>query len=110
MITARLRDEWTEALRSGTYPRGTTRLLSDDGCYCAIGVLGKLAGIPDEDLVLDEAYTEITRATGLSESLMCAVFIRNDGLSAGGTGMAWPDLADWIDAHVPADYGEPLAV
>lgn len=41
-----LRDKWCEALRSGKYKQGRTRLKNEHGEYCCLGVLTEVSGVP----------------------------------------------------------------
>jgi hypothetical protein len=43
-----LKQQWIDALRSGKYRQGRGALRSDDGEYCALGVLADIS--PDGDL------------------------------------------------------------
>lgn len=41
-IDPELKRKWVEALRSGKYPQGYTRLKTGDGRYCCLGLLTEL--------------------------------------------------------------------
>jgi hypothetical protein len=41
-----LKDKWIAALRSGKYKQGKYQLRDSDNCYCCLGVLCEVAGIP----------------------------------------------------------------
>jgi hypothetical protein len=45
-----LKDAWVNALRSGEFKQTGGNLYSD-GCYCVMGVLGKVMGMTDDDLM-----------------------------------------------------------
>lgn len=54
--TTKLRNLWRDALLSGEYPQGFSLLRTHDGCYCCLGVLGRVCGIDPENPIFRGSF------------------------------------------------------
>lgn len=105
-------EEWADAMESGRYKRGQGHLRSKwagQECFCPLGVLGDLAGIPYEYHADDRVATFC--AAGLRETLilpsrppwmtrdqLAAVWAANDRL-----GWDFNRTAEWVRSGMPVD-------
>lgn len=99
-------EKWLAALRSGEYRQGKEVLMAN-GCYCALGVACKVAGIDDEKIYgwsltnpMNIPQVELlpqeliyTSPSG-DGSLDDEISYMND------RGKSLPEIADWIEANV----------
>lgn len=48
-MKAETKAKWLEALKSGKYKQGTSKLRSPDGSFCCLAVLGEVVGLQISD-------------------------------------------------------------
>ncbi len=109
-MDAQLKQKWIEALRSGKYDQTKGALRTEAG-FCCLGVLCEVtgAGLWDrdgEDFVYScsdglsgSGYmpSVVAVISGLSSKQEGELASRNDG------GSAFSEVADYIEANIPAD-------
>lgn len=103
-----LKSKWVEALRSGEYRQGRKSHLKDEfGGYCCIGVLGKISGISDDDMIKSysilenhdpEKYVEYCDSQG--EELDATLWGMNDGVAPLNRRKSFVEIADWIEENL----------
>lgn len=94
----KLKQDWIDALRSGKYVQGHSKLYSD-GKYCCLGVLCRVAGIKlknDDDE--DNGYKQCKLLIGTDN--LEPFWARNDGFERIRT-HTFPEIADYIEETVP---------
>jgi hypothetical protein len=115
-MKAEIKQKWLEALRSGNYKQGTGELCisytSGRFEHCCLGVLAEVCGIDRSKLFNSDhleriGHPEILGAWGLghynsgdpdthtNEQRKLAAM--ND------TGKSFAEIADWIEANIPAE-------
>lgn len=111
-IDPELKFKWTSALRSGEYKQGKG-YLEDDGKFCCLGVLCKVAGLPTkkEDEEFGNTPIEWIPKNDVLPSFLCdctetteTLSQMNDGYRDGLTYREAPktfnQIADYIDANL----------
>lgn len=109
-MNAEVRTRWLEALRSGKYKQEHNRLRSVGGHYCCLGVLC--------DVLDSSSWRKIDGCpwfyegswSGLSSKVQEKVGLDNERVNElirlnDSKGLKFPQIADWIEANVPADPG-----
>lgn len=108
-----LKDKWIAALRSGEYRQGKSKLKTDSGGYCCLGVLADICKLDlDHEL---SGYFYVTIGTeGYPEELQgnsglpLQLAVMNDGslhhLHNPTTKQhSFLEIADWIENNIPGD-------
>lgn len=94
-------DKWLAALRSEEYKQGKENLFMD-GCYCCLGIAGRLCGYTENELDRSGLLTvgsfpnvppELYDGEGF-DHLHGKLVIMNDN------GKPFPEIADWIEQNV----------
>lgn len=106
-MRAELKKEWLEALRSGKYKQGESRLRTKEGGYCCLGVLCDVAGLKWE-------YSEdwdgwVAREGDARNPYLLGGFDLESELppeprqlwSMNDSGVSFDEIADWIEENVP---------
>lgn len=81
-----IKKRWTDALRSGKYEQGSSRLNLKDEQYCCLGVLCELA--VEDNIVTKDFSNEIT---GVIK------YIENDARGESGTALPPSVVWQWAD-------------
>lgn len=92
-MDAALKQKWVAALRSGKYKQHRG-LLQDSGAYCCLGVM-LVVGKKASTLRLAD-YGQIDVILG-SEETRTKLTAMNDQEK-----LSFPEIADWIEANIPA--------
>lgn len=107
-LTPRRKQQWLDALRSGEYQQGRERLRAyevgdESPRYCCLGVLnavvGGLEGLSWTSGWL-RSFNDGSLVRGLSEDDQDTLSQLNDV-----DGASFDQIADWIEAHIPAVEG-----
>jgi hypothetical protein len=104
-VKSELKKLWIEALLSGKYKQGRSRLATptETGIhYCCLGVLCEVAGIPSQihrgRITYDGEHAVISDARaaefGMTKDQRARLIDLND------TGSSFPAIADYIQAHL----------
>lgn len=110
-MNVELKQKWLEALRSGALRQGRLQLRTQDDRFCCLGVLchivdpngwssrGQHDGFRHSvDFSGHCESDDLVPAVGISQ-LQCSTLVRmNDG-----DGCDFAEIADWIEANIPAD-------
>lgn len=105
-MDAQLKAKWVEALRSGEFKQASQTLQDGFGANCCLGVLARIQGENLNDW--SEGDREIScLASHLSGGLDAEVMLRLARMNDGGLNKtqpsSFPEIADYIEANVPAD-------
>lgn len=98
--------KWLEALRSGEFKQGTSRLFNpEEKSYCCLGLAGKLAEIPEETLVNNNLV--LLSHKGFSKCNLPSFFEKYDNediqrklASMNDGGFTFSEIADWIEENL----------
>lgn len=107
-MNAKLKAEWTAALRSGNFLQHVGRLQSNGPtpAYCCLGVLCKIQNpgvksvnhLPLAVPLGGDTYAKLTELVGIDAWNLVQL---NDGKR-----LSFSDIADYIDARVPVDTAQ----
>lgn len=98
-MDAKLKADWTAALRSGEYKQGRRRFRIESAGgvkHCCLGVLCEVAGAPIEQGPSNDNYEFVGRALGAVNP--ADLWRMNDT-----QGKSFSEIADWIDTNIPED-------
>ena len=108
-MKAGIRQQWLEALRSGTYKQAEATLRTADDKFCCLGVLCHLVAPQDWEPArgssgyrFREGYVaylppSVGDEVGLPGEMAKTPMTMNDN------GQSFAEIADWIEANIPAD-------
>lgn len=109
-MKAEIKQKWLEALRGGKYAQGRMYLRREDNKFCCLGVLCDLVdpnGWTPPGPLLRYSHSEdftsllpmsIAHSAGLEyDDVLNKVMHMND------TGKSFAEIADWIEANIPAE-------
>lgn len=112
-MKAEIRQQWLEALRSGQYTQGHRYLRRSNNTYCCLGVLCDLVGPNDWKPQGAHHYSHSTEYTALLPPVIAnavglrSSFVDQDPLDVvmrmNDTGKSFAEIADWIEANIPAE-------
>ena len=89
-----IKKKWIRALRSGRYEQANRFLMSPQGGFCCLGVLGKIQGLPDDKLCL-QMTSDLPR--GKNARLSRAARDRLAGMN--DDGKTFEEIAAYIARH-----------
>lgn len=99
-LSAKLKVEWTAALRSGKVAQAVGVLVDHDGTMCCLGVLCSIVQPIGWDDIEDLGTTDISPVyDGLSEETCTRLGNMNDG-TGGQLHHTFSQIADWIEANI----------
>lgn len=101
ILTADLKAKWLAALRGEEYEQGTGCLASQDGKFCCLGVLARVAGIPVKKLMGKDTMAHVSHS--LDRSLGDENRVRLENMNDGHERTrkrSFPEIADWIEANI----------
>lgn len=101
---------WLDALRSGRYAQGQNALRDKDNRFCCLGVLCDVMSPSSWDWAADAWWSYGHTAT-LPASLALKTDLGMTGdrdiqgqlMNMNDNGKSFSEIADWIEANVPAD-------
>lgn len=94
-----LKKKWVKAPRSGKYKQGFRCLRTDDGRYCCLGVLCKVARAKDEDLLGCYLPSDLARRAKVALRTQHHLGRLNDGWG-GEPSKSFLEIADYIEARL----------
>jgi len=104
-MDAQLKAKWVEELRLGRYQQ-VRGILEDCGSFCCLGVLLKIQGVDVEnwrELQKESSVLPVQNGAGLTTTQMLTLAKLNDDGE-----LSFPEIADYIEANIPADETDPV--
>lgn len=97
-MKAELKAKWLAALRSGKYKQGAGSLYEEiDDSYCCIGVLCDVMGMQKGKIECFDGLVDWQTVGGMRVETASSLASMND------TGSSFTEIADYIEANIPAD-------
>jgi hypothetical protein len=113
-MTKKMKNKWLKALRSGNYKQGQETLCStinDKREYCCLGVLCRIAGLPEVKLDFDneiefhmpdksscdakELNSDMRKFFGITKRQMEILIEKNDDEQ-----LSFKEIANWIEKNI----------
>lgn len=97
-FTAELKAKWLEALRSGEFKQGKSRLV-DCGRYCCLGVLAAVSDFTSDSGIF--LYSDKLRQVGNGDAFLDSS-VQSRLANFNDEGRPFAEIADYIEANIPA--------
>lgn len=99
-----LKAKWLVALRSGEYQQGRGQLWDKHtNKFCCLGVLAKIAGVPDDNIQRCATLFGAKNSGLLGEDASSGILHRKLEVMNDDDRLSFSQIADWIEKNVPDD-------